>query len=31
MTMLRIDDLLADAPVDPEAHLDAQGWSATPG
>jgi ParB-like chromosome segregation protein Spo0J len=24
MTMLRIDDLLANAPVDPEAHLDAQ-------
>jgi ParB-like nuclease domain len=23
MTMLRIDDLLANAPVDPEAHLDA--------
>jgi hypothetical protein len=24
MTMLRIDDLLANAPVDPEAHLEAQ-------
>jgi hypothetical protein len=23
MTVLRIDDLLADAPIDPEAHLDA--------
>ena len=23
MTVLRIDDLLANAPVDPEAHLDA--------
>jgi hypothetical protein len=24
MTVLRIDDLLANAPLDPEAHLDAQ-------
>jgi hypothetical protein len=24
MTALRIDDLLANAPVDPEAHLDAE-------